>query len=211
MKKSIALALFIIVIGFNSYGQFNFGVAPGLGTNSAYFGYKFDKVVPYAALQVLSGNFKINSTDRYNDGSEWVTDKMSASFNVHAIMPTIGVKYFAIDAGDLKGYFNLAGTKPFLMGKGVEDGSEIEEFFETFDKISIIGAELGFGVEYFLSSNFSIGGEYALRYLSGSYTDKTKYTHNGDPATETTKYSVGFVPTVAKVTLNYYFGGGGGN
>jgi len=207
MKKIILLALFVMAIGFNSYSQFSFGVAPGIATNSAYFGYKADKVVPYVALQILNGSFKRDYTDRYFEGPDWVTDKSNMKGNVNIIVPTLGVKFFAIETGNLKAYLNLSGSKPFISGKMKEDDIENEDFADAIKKVKLMGAELGFGVEYFLSSNFSVGGEYALRYLSGNFTEKDEYEHNSRPAVETTKYTLNIIPTVAKFTLNYYFGG----
>ncbi len=202
------IAILAITLTLNGYGQFSFSVSPGLTTNSAYFGYNIGKVVPYAGLQLASGIFNGEEKDHYFDGTEWITDIDSRSVNVNLFMPTVGVKIFAIETGDLKAYFNLAGSKPMLMGKMKEDGNEIEDFSDELKKIKVIGAELGFGVEYFLSRNFSIGGEYSIRYLGGNTKTVWEDTWHGEINTYTNTMSLGIVPTIAKFSLNYYFGGG---
>ncbi len=209
MKRTLLIAALATFVTLNGFGQFSFGVAPGLATNSAWFGYKAGKAVPYLALQVAGGSFEYNYTDHYYDGTNWITDVNNRTANVNLLMPTLGLKFFAIETGDLKAYFNLAGSKPMIMGKMKEDGTEVEDFREGLDKIKLLGGEFGFGVEYFLSNNFSIGGEYALRYIGGNHTDVNEYVWHGETSTETTKYTARFFPTIAKFTLNYYFGGGG--
>ena len=71
---------------------------------------------------------------------------------------------------------------------------------------------LGFGVEYNFSENFSIGGEFGIRYFTGNYSESEDRTINdpntGVPITykKEMKGNVNFSPTYTKITLNYYFG-----
>ena len=95
-----------------------------------------------------------------------------------------------------------------ISGKMKEDGDVNEDFSEDLKKIKLFGAELGFGAEYFFSNNFSIGGEYAIRFLGGNYTDRHEYEYWGETAVETDKFCARIAPTIAKITLNFYFGGG---
>lgn len=206
MKKVFAIVVLVVAMVINGYGQFSFSVAPGIGTNSAYFGYKLEKAVPYAGVQLLNGNFKLNMTDKLVSGS--ILDESTTRANVNLFVPTIGVKYFAFETGDLKAYFNLSANKPMISGKAKHDDTEIEEISEVLKKVKMYGAELGFGAEYFLSNNFSVGGEFSIRYMGGNYTREDEYDHSEGDALEIYKYSLGLVPTIAKFTLNYYFGGG---
>lgn len=208
MKKSILIAIMVFAITLNAHSQFSFGVAPGIATNSAYFGYKAGKVVPWVGLQLANGGFKSEFKDHYYDGSEWVDDMLSESVNVNLLMPSVGVKFFALEKGGLKAYFNLSGSKPMVSGKMKEDDEVIDDFAENLKKIKMFGAELGFGAEYFFSNNFSIGGEYAIRYLGGNHNIRDEYEYWGEPAVVTDKFSARFAPTIAKITLNFYFGAG---
>ncbi len=197
-----------MAITLNGFSQFSFSVAPGIATNSATFGYKIGNAVPYAGLQLLTGGFKMVGTHHYEDISGWVTDKYDRTANVNLIMPAIGLKYFAVETGDLKAYVNLAANKPMISGKMKYDGEEDEDFSDEINKLKLFGAELGFGVEYFLSQNFSIGGEYSLRYIGGKHSDKDDM---GGGAYYKRDISLRLVPTIAKFSLNFYFGGGDSN
>lgn len=208
MKKTIIIVILAIAFSVNSYSQFSFGVSPGITTNSASFGYKAGNIVPWVGFQLVNGGFTNEYKDHYYDGSQWVDDVSKMTVNVNLLMPSIGVKFFAIDKGDLKAYFNLAGTKPLIRGTMKNNDTENEDFAENLKKVNIFGAELGFGAEYFFSKNFSLGGEYSLRYLGGNHTEKDEYSYNGETAVETDKFTVRVAPTIAKLSLNFYFGGG---
>lgn len=208
MKRLFLIVVLVMAVTLNGFSQFSFSVAPGIATNSATFGYKIGNAVPYAGLQVLSGGFNMMYTDHYQDGSEWVTEKNEMKANVNLIMPSVGVKYFAVETGDLKAYVNLAANKPMISGKVKYNGEEEEGFAEEIDKVKLFGAELGFGMEYFLSQNFSIGGEYSFRYIGGKHSEKEE---NGGGEYYKTDISLRLVPTIAKFSLNFYFGGGDSN
>ena len=69
MKTKLFLTLFVLLsLVLKSNGQFSFGVAPGIGLNSAYFGYKLnDKIVPYIGFQYLHAKFKLDESDEEYD------------------------------------------------------------------------------------------------------------------------------------------------
>jgi len=93
------------------------------------------------------------------------------------------------------------------------DGEEVDEVGETLKDINLFAGELGFGVEYFFDDNFSIGGEFGIRYLGGKYDDSYTDTFynpdtNSDQETEIEEtYKVSTNPTFTKISLNFYFGG----
>lgn len=208
MKRLFLIAVLVMAITLNGFSQFSFSVSPGIATNSATFGYKIGNAVPYAAFQLVNGGVTRLEEDHYTVGTEWHTDKYEMKANVNLLMPSLGLKYFAVQSGDLKAYVNLAATKPLVSGKLKFDGDEEEEFAEQLKNIKLLGAELGFGAEYFLNKNFSIGGEYSFRYISGKHSDKDDM---GGGEYEKTDISLRLVPTIAKFSLNFYFGGGGDN
>lgn len=199
----------------NGFGQFSFGVAPGLSTNSAYFGYKVGKIVPYVGFQYAGLNFKIKETGQeYDAGSNSLvpyTDETKVNGNLY--VPNIGAKFFAVEQNKIKAYFNLSVAKPLLRGKVENNGEEYEDFGKTLKDINIIGGEFGFGVEYFFDDNFSIGGEFGLRYIGGKYSSShTEQVY--DPGTSSyvdsevkENYNLGMNPTYSKISLNFYFNG----
>jgi hypothetical protein len=187
MKKAILLISVCLLFAIKGYSQFSFGVAPGLNTNTAYFGIKLGPIVPYVNFQYLGGSLKMESGG--------IEDK----YSVKLIMPGVGAKFFFITKNKIKGYANLNVVKPFVSGKYVYDGDEVTEFADMIKDVSLIGGSFGFGVEYFFDDNFSIGGEYGAMYIHGKY----------DNSDMDLKVNLGAIPTYSKITLSYYFGGKG--
>ena len=213
MKKTILLVALFMMLGLKGFSQFAFGVAPGLSTNSAYFGFKIGKVVPYVGFQYANAGFKIEQTGMEWDGADVVpfSDEMKISANLY--VPTVGVKFFAVEHNKLKAYFNLSLAKPLVRGKAEENGTEVEEINDVLKEVKLFGGELGFGVEYFFDDNFSIGGEFGLRYISGKYTNSFEQdVYNGSemqPEDFEDTFRLSLMPTYSRISLNFYFGGGG--
>jgi hypothetical protein len=208
MKKATLLIFVCLLFGLKGYSQFSFGVAPGLSTNTAYFGYKAGIVVPYVGFQYAHIGVNIDFNDHYWDGVDWVTESNDMKINGNLYIPTLGAKVFAIQKNKLKAYFNLSLTKPMIRAKAEQDGTEIEEVGEEVKKIKLFGGEFGFGVEYFFDDNFSLGGEFGIHYMNGKYDTENVYEYNGEDRTETTKYNISLAPTYSRISLNFYFGGG---
>jgi len=196
--------MFLLLVSAPAFCQFTFTAAPGLNLNSASFGYKMGKVVPYIGIQYcgLSGSYSVDvnyesATDESNEMK--ITGKV--------IMPTIGVKYFAIEKNKIKGYVNASISKPFLAAKLTIDDEEQEVLAEEVDKVSLIGGTFGVGAEYFFDDNFSIGGEFGLNLISAKYTDTDEdddYNGNGPATIERTLKGM-VMPTYSKISLNFYF------
>jgi hypothetical protein len=211
MKKTILLLAVCLLFGLKGYSQFSFGVAPGLSTNSTYFGYKIGKVVPYVGFQYANARFILEQTGMEWDGLDVVSfsDETKVSANIY--IPNIGVKFFAVEKNKLKAYFNLSIAKPIIRAKVEENGTEVEELNDVLKDIKLWGGEFGFGVEYFFDDNFSLGGEFGIRYLGGKYTNSYQQdVYNGvdmQPEDFADTYKLGLMPTYSKITLNFYFGG----
>ena len=73
-----------------------------------------------------------------------------------------------------------------------------ERLSNDMDKVSIIGGNFGFGVEYFFSENFSLGGETGLMfgYLNFEYDDFGNYEE---------KNKTNFKMIYSNISLNFYF------
>jgi len=215
MKTKLLLVLFaFVVLTTKSYSQFSFGVSPGIGLNSAYFGYKIkNKIVPYIGFQYLNAKFKYEESGERYDWSlnRIVSYSEKSEFSGSLYIPNIGVKYFIKQQSKLQAYLSLNLSKPLLSGKLKYDGEEDENFKDAIKSISMWGGEFGFGAEYFFDQNFSIGGEFGLRYLHLKYndTDKTEiYNPNtGDyqDAVIDNDYRFNISPTFSRISLNFYF------
>jgi hypothetical protein len=92
-------------------------------------------------------------------------------FSGNLYIPNIGVKYFIKQQNKIQAYLTLCISKPLLTGKLDYDGEEYDDFKQQVKNISMWGGEVGFGIEYFFDDNFSLGGEFGLRYLHLRYND----------------------------------------
>ena len=171
-----------------------FTVKPGFNLNGANVGVKKGRIEPYIGLQFVnySSKFKSDYNDPYYDDYESET-------KLHIYMPYIGSKFFLLDNESLKTSINLTLFKPFVFGKQINDGEVDEDFKESLKNIKIYGGEIGFGSEYFLSQNFSIGGEFGIRlaYVKDEY----KSPGSGDSYTDILKLNMSYI----SASLNYYF------
>jgi hypothetical protein len=214
MKKLILLAFCLVFLKSNLFCQFTFGISTGLTFNSGYFGYKVnDKLITYAGFQYANIGVTTESTGKeYNYSINQLADyshKYITSENLY--LPNIGAKYFINNINKIKSYLTLNISKPILGGKVTNDGKESDSFNKSIENLSMWGGEFGFGTEYFFDDNFSLGGEFGIRYFH--YSNKSDYNNTiYDPSigrqtnsTSTDKYSLSLSPTYSKISLNYYF------
>lgn len=215
MKTKLSLLLVTFtVLSISTYGQFSFGVSPGLNLNSAYFGYAIkDKIVPYIGFQFLNGKYNTEETgERFDyDQNKVVTYSDKTELSGYILLPNLGVKYFFLQKNKIKTYLSLCISKPFISGKLKHDETDDEEFNRNINNIKMWGGELGFGMEYFFDENFSLGGEFGFRHLNinlhDSYTTEF-YNPNSDEFQETqinNNLKLNINPTFSKISLNFYF------
>jgi len=184
MKKILLTILFLTVstIGFsqtqNEYTNsgFIFGIKPGFGINSGYFGIKQNNLSFYGGLEYFNsgGTTSIKRTEYDYDEEEVITttDDYSFSFGIYNLF--IGVNYYFNQKGSLKPYINLILSKPFITGSVEYDGNEDDDVEDLIDGISIWGGQIGYGVEYFFNNQFSLGAEFGMRYYYLSYEYKNE-------------------------------------
>lgn len=212
MKKLFVLVLTFLLCSFYSKSQFNVGVSPGFVLNSFYVGYQFGDFVPYIGLQFLSGS--VTSTHSYDDFDNngnrvHSEDKEEISGNI--FMPYLGVKYFALKEKDLKGYVNFCLFKPLVSLEEKYNGEINQDLKSTIDKLSILGFDLGIGAEYFLSKQFSIGGEFGVHLFWFNFDiESTRLVYNpttgeSEPLPDNWKNKLNLTSTFTKIILNYYF------
>lgn len=214
MKKAFVLAFALTIIGVSSaFSQFTFSVSPGMTLNGAQFGYRVGAFVPYVGLDFMSvsGNLTVSGTEWDYDQDKAVTysDKGEASASI--FVPTIGAKFFFLESNKIKAYANLNVSKPFLSASASYNGKDSKEVKDALENLSLIGGSLGFGIEYYFDNNFSLGGEFGLRYFHASYDaeyDSEYYNPELDqdvPTKISTEAGLSILPTYSKLTLNYYF------
>lgn len=98
MKTKLSLLLFAaIFFSIKTYSQFSFGVSPGFGLNTAYFGYKMNnKVVPYIGFQYLNANYKfVENGERFDHNlNKIVSYSDKTKFSGSLFIPNIWSKIF---------------------------------------------------------------------------------------------------------------------
>lgn len=192
--------------------QFTFGVSPGFNLNSAYFGYNIDyRFVPYVSLQYFRGSFTqdISTYEQDINTGELAPVNRLIEASGGLIIPTIGLKYFAFESDELRGYFNANISKPMVSSRFEIDGDEPDGYEDPTENLSIWAGELGFGTEYFFSESFSLGGEFGLRWIRVndeiSGTEVFFDPNTGEMVESETDLAFNFSPTYAKISLNFYF------
>lgn len=212
--RLISVIALLIVLVTKSYSQMTFGISPGIGVKGAYFGYKIkNKIVPYIGFQHFGLNYEYSeSGQKYDYMLDEVVDfKNDFSFSGNLYIPTLGVKYFLKEHNKIKPYFSVNVSKPIISAKRKDNNEEDENFKELIKSAKIWGGEFGFGVEYFFDENFSIGGEFGIRYFHLKYKDSytnTDYDYNTNEEVETKvnqSYKFSTNPTFSRISVNYYF------
>ena len=215
MKKKISF-LFIIafVLSINSYGQFSFGVSPGVKFNSAYFGYKINnKIVPFLCFQLLYSTYTFEETgEKFDyDKNEVVSYLVETDFSGIIFLPSLGVKYFFIKKNKIHPYFSLCFSKAFVGGKLKHNGEDDDEFNNVINNLNMWGGELGFGMEYFLDGNISLGAEFGIRHFQIKSQDSFTYEFYNPNTGEFQDSQIekdiklNLNPTFSKISLNFYF------
>lgn len=197
LLKKIVFLLILLFSFSNTNAQFSFGVSPGLNFNNAYFGYKIDNdFVPYVSFQFARISAELKQTNQDLSDPEF-SNSSSDRLTAALLLPSVGLKYFITTKNDVKAYANLSLSRPMLISDDLDD----------LDDLSLFGAELGFGMEYFFSENFSVGGEYGVRYFH-IYNESKNDIRNFDDqivARDTEELNIIISPTYARISLNYYF------
>jgi len=212
--KFLVVLIAAFVLTGKSYGQFSFGVSPGIGLSGAHLGYKLNKkLIPYIGFQYLNAKFDYAETGEEfdNDLMQVVTYSNKNEFSGSLFMPTIGIKYFMKQKNKLQPFWTLSLTKPFVSGKLKTDGTEDPDFNATVKNIRMWGCEIGYGIEYFVDENFSIGGEFGFKYMHLKYngTNQSDFWNPNTKSYQNTdiknSFNLSTNPTFSRITLNYYF------
>jgi hypothetical protein len=219
MKNKLLLMAVLVFMASQAFGQFYFSASPGMSLNGASFGYKTGKFVPYAGLQMLSAKLEVeNNNFDYTTPGTLEQHINNTKVKANIFIPTLGAKYFIVENNKLKAFLALSLTKPIISAKVdfTYDGDPVDEDMtdqieQTISDIKIFGGEFGFGVEYFFDDNFSVGGEFGIRYINTKFSQENEGTEwdgiTDVPVTYKTDVNLNVIPTFTKVSLNFYFGG----
>lgn len=214
MKKLLFLCMLGMVMATPSNAQFAFNVNPGFNYNGANFGFKTGNFMPYMGVNYFGGSGKVTYTQtEFNYDTmlmEEVTDEYK--FKANVILPTLGCRFYFLNRGDLKAFANVNVTKPIVTAKFVDNGVEDTDISDYVKKLSIWAGEVGFGAEYHFAPQFSLSGEFGLRWVAASFKDSydqdvyNPLTGLYETYPATIKAGSFFAPTYSKISLNFYFG-----
>jgi len=181
----------VLLMFFTTLATAQLSLSFNAGSNlyKTTIGFKMNKLIPYIGVEALHGNFTTTFED-YDD------ELYTSSTSMSVFMPTLGLKAFLIEKESIKAGANIGLFKPFVSGKIEEDGEEYEEFQEQLENFSSFGGEIGFFAEYFLSDQFSLGGEFGYRFANFKVS-------NPDDDDENIKLGIG--GTFSSLSFNYYF------
>lgn len=196
MKQRITIPTIIILIltTFQIYSQTSFGIHAGTGLKSAYFGYKTNtRFMPYVSLQFQNNWLSYANSQKKN---AWIDG---------LILPTIGTKFYMKNNDKLKPYFDLSILKPIYYKK--PNDNIIYPQYEI-KKPKLWSGGLGFGTEYFLYPQFSLGGEFGGNILFIRNLDSNRYnSYGGSLNNFSTNYNekISNLVTYAGFNVNFYF------
>lgn len=210
MKRQfgVFLILGLLLIPTISNGNpFVFEVKPGLGIQSANFGYQMGKMIPYIGLNLIAigadGTFTETDFNSSMGSTYERVEITDISGSATLLIPHIGLKYhFSDPAAAIRPYCvgGVFKSIPIVSVEGDEttryyedgvltdvynDNTQLEDEEEDAikDLLGVWGFNVGFGVEYPFSEHFSIGGEFGLRLFFASanydYEDSEDYDDDG--------------------------------
>ncbi len=240
MRKPILLAITLLLITTPTLAaaETAFIVRPGGMLQGASVGLKSGSMTYFAGLDFLVASASASYADedwRDDGGGLYLYHKGNEEFEGSAklFVPHLGIRialgqetvrpYLAVSLFKVIPSLSLSGseTDTYYLPDGTVDfhfhsdlgGADLDKSLKDIEDIlGAWGFNLGFGSEYYFAENFSLGGEFALRYIkfSGSSGATTNSDWNGDGQTDyrdtwSREMSATFGVTSAHFSLNYYF------
>jgi hypothetical protein len=193
-KQSVLTVIMIMAIYSVAQCQTVFSLRPGLNLNSASIGFRSKNLQPYFGLRFAN----LNVVSEYEDTS-YPADNSKTETKIHVYMPCVGTKLYLKGTDAVKPYLMATMYKPFAFGKQLDDDTEDDSFKESLNNLKIWAAELGFGSEYFFHPQFSLGGEFGLRWAN----IKDKFESSTGTYSSSEKYGIGL--SYVAVSINFYF------
>lgn len=124
------------------------------------------------------------------------SDGDKSDLAVRLFLPRVGVRLVTAQVENLRAYFALEG---FLLFPLIT-GSETDRVKENIkDGLDLLGLTIGYGAEYFFSSQFSLGGELSMNWVRWDEDFQSEF----DDFSSETRVILG--ATLTRVTLNFYF------
>jgi len=223
VKKTLLVLGILIVFGAaTAQAGFNFGVKSLSLSETQFTGYELARTSQmlgcYFGVDVSSQVVFLAGLDlsraRYKeqDTPGWVNPTDIYEFSYTSFTPHVGVKFYLKPrtSGDITPYLQAGFFKTFTsvnIGDPWDTPQEIAFEEELYKEVlSPFGFYPAFGVEYYFSDNFSLGGEMGVRFSFGTGEASWLDTDVDPPVTHTTKVNDDYFSHYVGFTLNYRFG-----
>jgi opacity protein-like surface antigen len=230
----VAITLLIPALSFAA--PLVFSMSPGQVVQSAQVGMSMGSLMPYVGLDLMgvSGKVKVNYTSSfgyYDEFNNFTEGTLRESEDIKAsamlLIPHIGARfYFATEPLKPYVYTGFLKSLPFVSAKESysarlydESGHLLESQSSSSEltgdakdavthPLGFWGLNLGFGAEYPFSENFSLGGEYGLRWFhTGSKSAGSSGSGGDSFLTDAldSEMTASLKLTTARIVLNYQF------
>lgn len=178
----------------NAESKAVFGVKPGILVQSSYFGIDAKRWHPFAGIDLVAIAISEDNFDA--SASVWI--------------PHFGTKLYLQDpwqAGKVAPY--LQGDYFFSIASVKVDALESAEEEAVKEGLEFWGLGLAFGMEYYFSDHFAVGGEYGIRFLQDKVSEHSQTYDYGDGYTYEDKvndeFSIAFRMNYAAISANFHF------
>jgi opacity protein-like surface antigen len=162
----------------------------------AYIGFSTGFIEPFAGFDLVG--ISVDAGDMEASASLYIPH-----FGIKMLFDQSAGKGDVVPCLTADFYLSMASVEVDVEGLGEED-SDMDELTSSVEEaLEFWGFNVSFGAEYFVSDNFSVGGEYGLRYLKDS-------VDIGDQGEELVEGAADEVSATFKLTygtfgLSYYF------
>ena len=166
--------------------------------------------LPLSSAQLLLkertvGRIKIAPTVRagyFHIGQSVKGGERDESVGAHLFVPSIGIRVGQSKIMDLRRYWLTDFFTVVPVFTGTDRKIIKKDWDSQFDPI--VGVIGGYGVEYFLSSQFSIGGEVSMNFVMNKWKNENEdYYSDYENISEDHRLTVGAAYT--QFIFNYYF------
>jgi hypothetical protein len=228
LNRSLII-VFIAIMGNVLFSQsFDFSVKSGTSIQGANFSYNFnDKISIYTGFDIIGISLDLDGEDSDYGGGDYLrVEEWNYSASALLFMPRLGLRYKLLHS-KLIPYFYSDLFKSFasadVTGKHEiwewDDGNLDYYYLEEInskkeedtvtDFLDFWGINFGFGVEYPISENFGVSGEFGFRMLFAStdYNDSSSENYGNDDWGEewSSAFAATFKITTTSISINYHF------
>jgi len=156
---------------------------------------KSQKKCPVHGVHLSLSYLSLSINSKYTENGDSEKHDMSMRF----LIPRVGARILGSRINDLNSYYigEVFIVLPIISGSDLSN----EDIDELKDATDLIGATFGWGVEYYFSESFSLGGEATFNLLFHSMTRESTDEYSSYKS----EFDARIGATLTQITFNYYF------